>query len=112
MTDLPSGTVTFLFTDIEGSTRLWEEYHEAMKRALGRHDAVLRAAIGTNRGHIFKTVGDAFDALHPSAGGAQPRRSGRARAESPDPPRGDLPGRGRRWPRPIPANQVFEPSTE
>src|SRR3990172_893967 len=70
MTGLPSGTVTFLFTDIEGSTRLWEEYHEAMKRALGRHDAVLRAAIGTNRGHIFKTVGDAFDAVFPTAPGA------------------------------------------
>src|SRR3972149_1042610 len=70
MTGLPSGTVTFLFTDIEGSTRLWEEYHEAMKRALGRHAAVLRAAIGTNRGHIFKTVGDAFDAVFPTAPGA------------------------------------------
>src|SRR3989337_1209717 len=49
MTDLPSGTVTFLFTDIEGSTRLWEEHPEAMKRALDRHDAVLRAAIAEER---------------------------------------------------------------
>jgi len=85
MTDLPSGTVTFLFTDIEGSTRLWEEYHEAMKRALGRHDAVLRAAIGTNRGHIFKTVGDAFDAVFPTAPGALAAALAAQRALSAEP---------------------------
>ena len=42
MVELPTGTVTFLFSDIEGSTRLWEEYPEAMKAALARHDAILR----------------------------------------------------------------------
>ena len=41
----PTGTVTFLFTDIEGSTRLWDEHLDAMPNALGRHDAILRAAI-------------------------------------------------------------------
>ena len=41
MPELPSGTVTFLFTDIEGSTRLWEEHPEAMQAALARHDAIL-----------------------------------------------------------------------
>jgi predicted ATPase/class 3 adenylate cyclase/DNA-binding XRE family transcriptional regulator/predicted negative regulator of RcsB-dependent stress response len=61
--DLPSGTVTFLFTDIEGSTRLWEQDRAAMDIALQRHDAVLRAAIAAYRGHVFKTVGDAFCAV-------------------------------------------------
>ena len=57
---LPIGTVTFLFTDIEGSTRLWEETPDGMKLALARHDSLLRAAIETNGGHVFKTAGDAF----------------------------------------------------
>jgi class 3 adenylate cyclase len=39
MAELPSGTVAFLFTDLESSTRLWEEYPEAMREALARHDA-------------------------------------------------------------------------
>ena len=39
--DLPNGTVTFLFTDIEGSTRLWEKYPEAMQAAMARHDMLL-----------------------------------------------------------------------
>ena len=43
MAELPSGTVTFLFTDLEGSTRLWEEHPEAMPGALARHDEILRA---------------------------------------------------------------------
>ena len=43
--DLPSGTVTFLFTDLEGSTRLWEEHPEAMREALARHDEILRDAV-------------------------------------------------------------------
>jgi len=54
------GTVTFLFTDIEGSTRLWEEAPEAMRSALVQHDDLLRAAIESFDGHVFKTVGDAF----------------------------------------------------
>ncbi|MES2461561.1 MAG: tetratricopeptide repeat protein [Armatimonadota bacterium] len=60
MAALPAGTVTFLFTDIEGSTRLWEEYPEEMTGALARHDALLREAAETRGGFIFKTVGDAF----------------------------------------------------
>src|SRR6188768_3178562 len=63
----PTGLVTFLFTDIEGSTRLWEEYAEAMRMALGRHDVLLRQAIGHHRGYIFKTGGDAFYAAFASA---------------------------------------------
>ena len=60
MPDLPTGTVTFLFTDIEGSTIRWEQHREAMQAALARHDAILRQAIEAHGGHVFKTVGDAF----------------------------------------------------
>src|SRR5881394_1617955 len=65
--NLPSGTITFLFTDIEGSTRLWEEQPDTMRLALARHDALLRAAIETNGGVVFKTIGDAFCAAFPTA---------------------------------------------
>src|SRR5438270_13341750 len=60
MPDLPTGTVTFLFTDIEGSTRLWEQHPEAMQEALVRHDALLREAIEAHGGHVFKSMGDQF----------------------------------------------------
>jgi predicted ATPase/class 3 adenylate cyclase len=60
MSELPSGTVTFLFTDIEGSTTRWEHQPETMQVALARHDALLRAAIGEHDGHVVKTMGDAF----------------------------------------------------
>jgi class 3 adenylate cyclase len=62
MAELPSGTVTFLFTDIEGSTARWEQQPEAMRVALGRHDALIRAAIQAHGGHVVKTMGDAFHA--------------------------------------------------
>src|SRR5215470_14938918 len=67
MSILSSGTMTFLFTDIEGSTRLWEEQPDTMRLALARHDALLRAAIETNGGTVFKTVGDAFCAAFSTA---------------------------------------------
>ncbi|MEP6610188.1 MAG: adenylate/guanylate cyclase domain-containing protein [Burkholderiaceae bacterium] len=57
---LPVGTVTFLFTDVEGSTRLWQAQGEAMETALPRHDVLLRQCITAHGGHVFKTVGDAF----------------------------------------------------
>jgi predicted ATPase/class 3 adenylate cyclase len=57
---LPTGIITFLFTDIEGSTRRWEVYPEAMRETLRRHDALLRAAIERHDGVVFKTIGDAF----------------------------------------------------
>jgi len=53
-------TVTFLFTDIEGSTSLWEQESEAMRIALQRHNVLLAAAIQRHQGYVFKTVGDAF----------------------------------------------------
>ncbi|MDQ2999500.1 MAG: helix-turn-helix domain-containing protein [Chloroflexota bacterium] len=60
---LPRGTLTFLFTDIEGSTRLWEQQPDAMRAALIRHDMLLREAIAAQYGVIFKTVGDSFYAI-------------------------------------------------
>jgi predicted ATPase/class 3 adenylate cyclase len=57
---LPSGTVTLLFTDIEGSTQHWEQQRMTMPEALRRHDELLRAAIEAHGGHVFKTWGDQF----------------------------------------------------
>jgi predicted ATPase/class 3 adenylate cyclase len=59
-TAIPSGTVTLLFTDVEGSTRLWESQRAQMAAALRCHDAILRDVIGRAGGFVFKTVGDAF----------------------------------------------------
>jgi predicted ATPase/class 3 adenylate cyclase/Tfp pilus assembly protein PilF len=67
MPGLPGGTVTFLFTDIEGSTRLWEEHPDAMRRGLARHDVLVRAAIERHEGVVFKTIGDAFCAAFHTA---------------------------------------------
>ncbi len=63
----PIGTVTFLFTDVEGSTRLWEQNPEAMKSALARHDSILREVIESKRGHIIKTTGDGVHAVFVTA---------------------------------------------
>jgi predicted ATPase/class 3 adenylate cyclase len=63
----PSGTVTFLFTDIEGSTRLWEERGEEMSAALARHDTLLRKAIESNGGVVFSTGGDGLAAAFATA---------------------------------------------
>src|SRR5688572_17470994 len=67
MIDTPIGDLTFLFTDIEGSTQLWEQHPEEMKTALARHDAILQQTIETNKGHVYKMVGDAFCSVFPSA---------------------------------------------
>src|SRR2546430_3914811 len=56
-------TLTFLFTDIEGSTNLWEQYPDAMKTALAAHDVLIRQTIEKQDGKVFKTVGDAFYAV-------------------------------------------------
>lgn len=60
-------TLTFLFTDIEGSTQRWEHDRAAMSAALARHDGLLRAAIEGHGGQVFKTVGDAFYAVFEDA---------------------------------------------
>ena len=70
MSAVPTGTVTFLFTDIEGSTRSWDQHTEAMQAALAKHDHILRAAIESHGGHVFKTVGDAFYAAFATASDA------------------------------------------
>jgi predicted ATPase/class 3 adenylate cyclase len=66
----PTGTVTFLFSDIEGSTQRWERQRAAMPAALQRHDALLRTAIEAHGGYVFKTVGDAFCATFSRAADA------------------------------------------
>jgi predicted ATPase/class 3 adenylate cyclase len=58
----PSSLSTFLFTDIEGSTRLWEQEPERMRHALACHDAIARAAVEGNRGLVVKTTGDGVHA--------------------------------------------------
>jgi predicted ATPase/class 3 adenylate cyclase len=64
---LPSGTVTFLFTDIEGSTERWERHRDLMREAVRRHDDILQSAITAHDGYVFKTVGDAFCATFRTA---------------------------------------------
>jgi predicted ATPase/class 3 adenylate cyclase len=63
----PTGTVTFLFTDLEGSTRLWEEHADAMASALARHNEIVRDAVETNGGFVVKTTGDGFHAAFANA---------------------------------------------
>ena len=67
---LPSGTVTFLFTDVEGSTRLWAADKNAMSASLLVHDAILRTAIEGNGGYVFTTAGDSFAAAFAKASDA------------------------------------------
>ncbi|HZO87057.1 MAG TPA: tetratricopeptide repeat protein [Chthonomonadaceae bacterium] len=67
MREWPGGIVTFVFTDIEGSTRLWEQHPAAMRDALARHDDLLRQVIEANGGCVFETIGDAFRAAFASA---------------------------------------------
>ena len=66
----PSGTVTFLFTDIEGSTRLWEASPDSMIVAVARHDALVHAAVDTHDGYVFATGGDGFAVSFARAGDA------------------------------------------
>jgi class 3 adenylate cyclase len=67
MSSLPTGTVTFLFTDIEGSTRLWQQHPEPMKSALVRHHGLLQQTIESAGGYVFQIVGDAFCAAFHTA---------------------------------------------
>ncbi|HLJ83591.1 MAG TPA: adenylate/guanylate cyclase domain-containing protein [Candidatus Eremiobacteraceae bacterium] len=57
---MPTGFVAFLFTDIEGSTKRWEQKPDAMKTAVARHEVLIRQAVMQSDGYVFKTVGDAF----------------------------------------------------
>ncbi len=64
---LPAGTITLLFTDIEGSTEKWDHFPEEMGAALTRHDEILANAIVEHRGSIVKHKGDGYFAAFPSA---------------------------------------------
>ncbi len=66
----PTGTVTFLFTDIEGSTKLAREHPETWESARARHHAILREAIESNNGYAFQIIGDAFCTAFHTAGDA------------------------------------------
>src|SRR5215217_7583741 len=63
---LPTGTVTFLFTDIEGSTNLAQQYPDALPALLARHNTILREAIELHHGQVFRIIGDAFCAAFPT----------------------------------------------
>ena len=67
MADQPARTVTFLFTDIQGSTRMWESDPAPMRAAMVIHDAVLRSAVEAHRGTVFKHTGDGMCAVFDSA---------------------------------------------
>lgn len=66
----PTGTVTFLFTDVESHTRLWNTMPAEMSGALARHDELVSDVIERHRGYVFKTAGDSFAAAFASAGAA------------------------------------------
>jgi predicted ATPase/class 3 adenylate cyclase len=65
--EAPAGTVTFLFSDLEGSTRLWEAHPDAMRPALSEHDTILRAAVEQHNGYVVKTTGDGVHAAFGTA---------------------------------------------
>ena len=58
MPDLPTGTVTFLFTDIEGSTALWEQHRDAMRQALVQHDALVDQVVAEHGGQVVRPRGE------------------------------------------------------
>ncbi len=67
MNKIPTGTVTFLFSDIEGSTRRWENRPEDMQSAFTRQEEIMRAAMENHGGYIYKMIGDAFQVAFASA---------------------------------------------
>ena len=67
MAELPTGTVTFLFTDLAVSTRLWDVEPDAMRDALARHDEILRDAVETHDGVVVKGRGDGIHAAFATA---------------------------------------------
>src|SRR5262245_41224515 len=70
MTELLAGTVTFLFTDLEVSTRLWDREPEAMGQSLARHDSILRDVIALHEGQLVKGRGDGVHAVFVTADAA------------------------------------------
>jgi predicted ATPase len=86
----PTGTCAFLFTDIEGSTRQWEQHPDAMHQSLELHDAIMREEIAAKHGYVFSTAGDSFAvAFQEAANAVEAARSIQTRlAEC-------------RWPKPV-----------
>jgi class 3 adenylate cyclase len=86
---LPSGTVAFVFTDVEGSARTWAADRAAMAKSLAVHDAIVRGAIESAGGYVFSTGGDGFAAAFGRASeaitAAQHAQAELARAEWPGP---------------------------
>ena len=72
----PSGTVTFLLTDLEGSTRMWEQDPEAMKAAMVRHDEILEKTFAETRGFVFSRMGDGMAAAFRDGTGRHHRGGG------------------------------------
>jgi predicted ATPase/class 3 adenylate cyclase len=70
MPELSGSAVTFLFSDIEGSTRLWEQHPETMRDALARHDELSQAAVTAHGGTVVKTMGDGLHAVFGEPGAA------------------------------------------
>ncbi len=70
MSEIPSGTVTFVFTDIENSTQLWERDPQRMQAAFDRQEAIIRQAAAEQQGYVYKMVGDSFQIAFETASGA------------------------------------------
>jgi class 3 adenylate cyclase len=70
MGEMPVGTVTLLFTDIEGSTRLRQEDEASMRRAVARHDQLLRVVVAGHGGVVFSTMGDGLATAFQTASAA------------------------------------------
>src|SRR5512140_3239631 len=92
MPSYPSGTVTFLFTDIEGSTKLAQEYPQEWTALLAVHNDILQRAIKARNGYVYQVVGDSFAAAFHNASDAlnaalQAQRSLQEQAWSPVPVR-------------------------
>ena len=90
MDERPSGTVTFLFTDIEGSTSAWDRHGSAMDRAQARHDEIIRSTVSRHGGYVFSTAGDGVGAAFSTVVEAAAAALGAQRAFAEEP-----------WPQPV-----------
>jgi class 3 adenylate cyclase len=91
----PSGTVTFLLTDLEGATRIWEQDPDAMTAAMVRHDEILEKTIAEHRGFVFSRMGDGIASAFATAGDAVSAASAIQRTLSDEPWRTERPLRAR-----------------
>ena len=87
MTIQPTGTVTFVFTDVEGSTSRWASHESQMALAIASHDEIVRTRVEEQRGYVFSRGGDSFagctgNEIRPAGGGAARREEGHRAAGS------------------------------